>query len=1012
MSFNAALLLPHPSLHHPHRQRRIQRQPSKLALFRLDRCRRVDVIQEDPPSLEPLQFPKEPIIDLTTCFGHWAKQENSTLARNDAENDDHNTPNLNQLVFLNLPQSLTSSTTQKPDQLPNNNQKSSCAFTIPIDHLSPPSSSAMSTEYPKRSQSDCGHEYTHQPRVQQKLQKSSSLLRGFSLSARSRHDIYSHYTQQPERDVPTTQSHLSPSPAPPSSWSRVGSAVSLNPSSSAEPSPTPSRNTSSSSLSRWMFWRGSAPSWKGKAREEYDDDYAEDQTTWETTAVNRSEEAKRLKVARLSPPPPTPPATYDSSPSGQVSPTNHDTSKTCLDQNPTLSRRPSTSNLKLPNEIDLSQDSTGRKNTSRHKTNPSISSVRTLVRAMGHERNASWGDAAAVLLFGTAAEAIADRERERADLLDLLGEQVFGGSAAGMETRDEDGVDKTSLKSTPSQRRRAKFVLGGGESELDVSEGKEKVSRSRKPAIARPRLARRDAYVDADSDPEDVDTPVSVPDDDTTGSDAMLMQRYRSVAEAIVDESLLDEELMRVVESLRKERLARPGPLARSRSTTTSASSTSASNGSTPVSTSGSSVSSPAEEWEAIDDLRREIWEGVPIVGSPEYDVGLHASIRWGLTLQDGEYTPLRDNPQEFANEVDTTFNFTGDAKSTVRPKVSQPVSPSSVSRSLSLSSTSSSPTSPNPSPTYQTALRALLITREILLTETNYLTSLTQLLTSKTRTPPPALMLHYASDLLQVSKKLAEEMRGDVSVKGIARAFLKCEMEVERAFVRWCGVVGGWFVEGREFEEPALIAEGSGSSTVGHGYSGVRGKRNARVSVRQASLVEGEVLENVVPIAEPVSAGAVEDVAQSSNVSPLKRTVSTWRRSLPSMVGLHQEGSHGMSSSAWRKSERERLEAEEEEEREREKERKRRPAVRDLAILPTQRVMRYVLLYRDLLSCTPRNSASRAYVERALDAACRIAGRCDRAQGNAAFVASSSSSSASTSRMEAPVVQLPLSPV
>ncbi|KAF9053359.1 hypothetical protein BJ165DRAFT_857168 [Panaeolus papilionaceus] len=295
MPFNAALLLPHPSLHQPHpsRQRRIQRQPSKLALFRLYRRRRVDVIQEDPPSLEPLQFPKEPTIDLTTCLGHWVKQENSTLARNEAENDDHNTPNLNQSVFLNLPQSLTGSTTQKPDQLPNNNEKSSCAFTNPIDHISPPSSAA---EYLKRSQSDCGHEYTHQPRVQQKLQKSSSLLRSFSLSARSRHSIYSHYTQQAERDAPTTRSHLSPSPAPPSSCSRVGSAISLNPSSSAEPSPTPSRNTSSRSLSRRKFWRGSAPSWKGKAREEYDDDYEENQTTWEAIAVNRSEEVKRSNV--------------------------------------------------------------------------------------------------------------------------------------------------------------------------------------------------------------------------------------------------------------------------------------------------------------------------------------------------------------------------------------------------------------------------------------------------------------------------------------------------------------------------------------------------------------------------------------------------------------------------------------------------------------------------------------------------------------------------------------------
>ncbi|KAG2084845.1 hypothetical protein BD769DRAFT_556322 [Suillus cothurnatus] len=63
-----------------------------------------------------------------------------------------------------------------------------------------------------------------------------------------------------------------------------------------------------------------------------------------------------------------------------------------------------------------------------------------------------------------------------------------------------------------------------------------------------------------------------------------------------------------------------------------------------------------------------------------------------------------------------------------------------------------------------------------------------------------------------------------------------------------------------------------------------------------------------------------------------------------------------------------------------------RRQSVRDLAIQPTQRVMRYVLLYRDLLESTPLTSPSRALVERALEAATRIANKCDHAQGNAAF--------------------------
>ncbi|KAJ6609349.1 hypothetical protein B0H10DRAFT_480238 [Mycena sp. CBHHK59/15] len=62
-------------------------------------------------------------------------------------------------------------------------------------------------------------------------------------------------------------------------------------------------------------------------------------------------------------------------------------------------------------------------------------------------------------------------------------------------------------------------------------------------------------------------------------------------------------------------------------------------------------------------------------------------------------------------------------------------------------------------------------------------------------------------------------------------------------------------------------------------------------------------------------------------------------------------------------------------------------PTVRDLAILPTQRVMRYALLFKDLLAHTPSSSPSHIVVERALGAAIVIAQKSDRAQGNAAFL-------------------------
>ncbi|KAF5321472.1 hypothetical protein D9619_000404 [Psilocybe cf. subviscida] len=77
-----------------------------------------------------------------------------------------------------------------------------------------------------------------------------------------------------------------------------------------------------------------------------------------------------------------------------------------------------------------------------------------------------------------------------------------------------------------------------------------------------------------------------------------------------------------------------------------------------------------------------------------------------------------------------------------------------------------------------------------------------------------------------------------------------------------------------------------------------------------------------------------------------------------------------------------------------------RKLGVRDLAILPTQRVMRYVLLYRDLLAHTPAAASSRVLVERALAVATRIAENCDRAQGHSAFVAPNAVSSQSPSNV------------
>ncbi|PIL31450.1 hypothetical protein GSI_06151 [Ganoderma sinense ZZ0214-1] len=76
---------------------------------------------------------------------------------------------------------------------------------------------------------------------------------------------------------------------------------------------------------------------------------------------------------------------------------------------------------------------------------------------------------------------------------------------------------------------------------------------------------------------------------------------------------------------------------------------------------------------------------------------------------------------------------------------------------------------------------------------------------------------------------------------------------------------------------------------------------------------------------------------------------------------------------------------------------------VRDLAIQPVQRVMRYVLQYRDLVDHTPVSSPSRALVERAHESALRIAKKCDRAQAHAAFLRQSTHTTGTPSKSNKP---------
>ncbi|KAI0694430.1 hypothetical protein BC835DRAFT_1006954 [Cytidiella melzeri] len=324
----------------------------------------------------------------------------------------------------------------------------------------------------------------------------------------------------------------------------------------------------------------------------------------------------------------------------------------------------------------------------------------------------------------------------------------------------------------------------------------------------------------------------------------------------------------------------------------------------------------------------------------------------------------------------------------------------------------------------WKTARRALLCCRELVRTERSYQTRLRQLLSGETNTPPPVLVLSYVPALLRASEALLARLEDDPSAWGVSAAFVGVEEEVEAAFVAWCGIVGELFEGGdapadREGRKLTRSPAKTSSSQCGHGQPG---KRTASVSLdqsppdshiprRASSFLDDDRIEsntglgmftaalgtglayNIAPptISPPAIdefrskgittyskarsvAGVHANVTGSGplSISKALRRMSVFSSasSLPTSTPVSPSSAHSTYSASTGKNAK----------------KEKKPTVRELAIHPTQRVMRYVLQYRDLLSNTPVESPSRGLVERALESALRIAAKCDRAQGNSAF--------------------------
>jgi hypothetical protein len=267
--------------------------------------------------------------------------------------------------------------------------------------------------------------------------------------------------------------------------------------------------------------------------------------------------------------------------------------------------------------------------------------------------------------------------------------------------------------------------------------------------------------------------------------------------------------------------------------------------------------------------------------------------------------------------------------------------------------SSSPHPSPSNPSNPWHITQRALLTTRELILTERHYLSSLLLLLCpDSTLTPVPEMMVLHAKELIDVSKRLLKGMEGEPSARGVAEVFVEvgeglCEDGAESAFVGWCGAVGGWFQD--DLTDTQSVVD-------------IKRKRKGCESVGGSGDYHSMISEHEGSNPGDVTFPTSTTTGEHAHTSPLKRTVSTWRKSMPSVTGLGEGG-------VWRR--------DKDKDRAMDKDESgstygrgrafdevqssssmsttlssigkpiRKPAVRDLAILPTQRVTRYVLLYR-----------------------------------------------------------------
>lgn len=308
-------------------------------------------------------------------------------------------------------------------------------------------------------------------------------------------------------------------------------------------------------------------------------------------------------------------------------------------------------------------------------------------------------------------------------------------------------------------------------------------------------------------------------------------------------------------------------------------------------------------------------------------------------------------------------------------------------------------------------ARKALLSSREIILTERTYLNQLLRFMgdAALSEAKPPSLLMKHLPLLLSASQAFCMRLNEDPSAWGVSAAFVTVETVLESVLVDYCTVVGQIVLACKQ----ATTTVTSGTKTPTGTTSPKSPLSKSRTSIVNASefgrifsnrsteKVGGEDKDQRMPVSawqgDPTNGGGGKSFPRSKSMPgksskrraslPANSSSHSSMTSTPAAaaqdggnVGMSPNGSNslnltpGPSPTDSKKSSLANGRA-------------RATTAADIAIAPPQRVTRYVMLYKDLLNSTPLTAPSRPLVQRALDGALRIAERCNKAQGDLSLI-------------------------